>query len=270
MDFRKWFEAAALQDPRLATSQGGGTNDNDHDDGDGGGDHDPEWSLNAVLKKYGGAIQNWVDHSDFSKKCKSKVIEMLFKTNPRVGDVEIIHHRENEVPINGYASLRIQWFLPESQVFDPLFNTLRDASKCDLWKAFQVDARSWWNFLDKGEVYEAVYHVFVLSLSGSRHAEPAVDKTQQNWGQAWAAQHREWWKDKLTIGKYARFVAQEKETDYDELAKSHIMQEFAFIQKQHPKGAEIWLHEAPRGRGQLYGDNFEADISYLWQYRIEI
>ena len=144
--------------------------------------------------------------------------------------------------------------------WQPIHDFMR-GPKSDLWKALGVDSRQIWSMLDKGRLFEFIFHRFLMSLSGIDSI--TSDKTQSNWGSQWQKKHIEWLQDKLTISKYARFVTeQDWMKRFENRAKKEVMGYY------NGHRVRLSLAQEPRMRGQVYGRDLMAEAYLVWEYEV--
>jgi len=265
MEFKKWFEAVATQ---IRT---GGIDISPPDDEDDEGDDDEEWNWNNVEQKFGAAIQSWVDVSPCSQKVKSAILKRIFSTKPKLGDPDVWSEQENEIPPKGYVQMQIEWQYPVEKIESPLFNTLRNASTCDLWKAFKIEPKELWSLLDKGQVFDYVFYVLKLSLSGLA-AQHFVEPVKSLPAHLNLRKQEEWGRDKLTISKYAAFELRSMEEKLGKYIEDYVLDMYNFHarerRKVEAKGIEVRLDKRDQIQGQIYKENFWARARLSWDYSV--
>lgn len=266
-NFREWFEATTLQ-----TNVGGvGTLPPQEDDDDGNDDDDKEWSWENVQTKYGQAIQQWVDTSPCAKKIKGAIIRRLFSQEPHMGDIDIFSEKEEDTSPQSDVEMSVEWSYPEEDIESRLFNTLRNASTCDLWKAFKIQPKDMWSLLDKGHIFNYIHYVFNLALSGlTTQIQKLPDKVMPA-GQ-WLDKQSQWAKDKLTIGKYAIFQTKEMMEKFEKHVEEYVLDMYNFHARERKrpeaKGVNLSLSRPPQSNGQTYNHHYWARVRLQWDYSV--
>lgn len=261
MHFKKYVESLTMigkdiQKPPLPPEE---DDDDDNDD-----DENGPFGFNALQKKYGSSLQEWIDNSSCSKKIKGILLEKLFKQKPKLHDIEIWEETERDMPKEGHVSLRVEWTYHEDKFIDALFNTVRNSSNCDLWKAFKIQPSELWAFLEKGRTFDVFYHMFIMSLSG---INVPMLKQQNRSAEKYLSSEKSWVKDKLTIAKYAEYTGRLMIKTFEQQVSEYVLDQFNFLNKQNIDESELYLTDIKR-RGQVYGENLLGEVNYIWDYLV--
>ena len=155
MDFKHWLEAV-MQAPRLGI--GGGDIDvpND-DDGDDDDDFDNgPWGWNVLQKQYNLALHEWAKTSKYVVQIKNILGRKLFE-KPYKEENRVFWH---------CVQVEVEWLI-EIDTWNELDDQIEAILKrSDLYKPLNIKQEELWSVVDKGAVYDFVYSVILLYLTG--------------------------------------------------------------------------------------------------------
>lgn len=285
MKFKNWLETTALDDPKLGIGQGNGFDDIDDDDD---GDDDDEWNWDYIHQNYGQAIQDWIDSSECSKKLKLKICQEAFDGKPEVRtdifgaseEGEPYDHYEEHGPLRkeGWIHTDINWEYPADNLDDFIYGTLRNNRNCDVWKAFRIEPSNTWNLLDKGRVFDYIWHTLMMSLSGVN----VMNLRQKQSATQWALKQSSWAGGKIIFHKYIGYRIHEflNKSEFIKNLKNKLKWEY--IESHYPeidsgqiskeevdvKNIELKIVEKGQPSGQVYEDNIIGGALLVWEYKI--
>lgn len=250
-DFLLKLESQAITDKPIKQLGGTPPNDNDGFDDDGNNDDDEQWQWDN-LKRFDLPLMQWANTSPFAIKIKNAIFTKIFKQKPEI-EVKEYHPNydddneyESELAPSGTVILSVQWKLPEEEIEEALFNTLR-SNQSDLWKPLQVPPNELWTTLDKGDVFHYVFYHINSAILGSnvQYSNQYYDKNRPDGSKfdpEYFSLQKAWEKDKATFEKYTKFVVYEKQTELEKHAKDFFTFDVKLEKYKESFRALVW-HE---------------------------
>lgn len=237
---------------------GSGFNDNNDGFDDGGNNDDDEFWEWDKLKRFDQGLMTWTNTSDFARKIKTSIINLVFKQQPEIDFKEYIpYDEENEFEFSpsGEITMSVEWKYPEDNLEERLYNTLR-SSQSDLWKPLGIRPNEVWNTLDKGDLFEYVWYHLKSSILGQNveysntmyHPEKPDG---QRFDQQYFGMQKKWEEDKPTFEKYTKYVLFERAKEFEEKAREFIPFDVELEKIKESVKALVWQN------------NFDAS-AYIW------
>lgn len=230
-------------------------NNNNDDEGDDNDDEGWQWDQ---LNHFDNDLTNWTANDPFAKRIKNKIIELVFKEEPKLEIKEYYGDDDNEYDFSptGTIVLSVEWKLPFDSIEDSLLATLR---KSTVWKPLKIQPNELWSTLDKGDIFDYIYWHIRSSILGhntvlyNQHYHPERPEWQRV-DQEYYSKQNQWNKDKQTLEKYTKFMIYQKQ---EQLKK--------FVEDYLPFEANV---EKTRERTQAtaWNDNFIASSYIDYRY----
>ncbi len=165
-NFRQWlFENAGVMDRNRVSSNVGSPPEPPRQD-DGDNDDDAEWEWSKVIAKYSNVIQAWLDSDPFAKKCKGAVLGKIFQVQPQV-EVDIWTNERGMIDREGYLEMHYEWKCGDGPLPSMLHQVMQDPRQCTLWKPMGIVPEQWYATLDKGDLFDVIWHFFAMSITGT-------------------------------------------------------------------------------------------------------